>query len=73
MDSETLQSELEEAGELMVMVEEFDEPFELHLHDTDIGEEAVSLELADGELTFDIDAVTGYWKHYHSLGDYQLD
>ena len=73
MDQETLQSELEEAGELMVVVEEFDEPFELHLHDADIGEETISLKLADGELTFAIDAVVGYWSHYHSLDDYGLD
>lgn len=73
MDRETLQAELEDAGELMVMVEEFDEPFELHLHDTAIDEETVSLDLADGELTFAIDAVTGYWKHNHSLDDYDLD
>ena len=73
MDSDTLQAELEEAGELMVVVEEFEEPFELHLHDTEFGEDTISLELADGELTFAIDAVTGYWKHYHSLDDYDLD
>ena len=73
MDSETLQAELEDAGEILVVVEEFDEPFELHLHDTAIDEETISLTLADGELTFAIDAVTGYWKHYHSLDDYKLD
>lgn len=73
MDAETLQTALEEAGELMVMVEEFDEPFELHLHDTDIGEETVTVDLADGTLTFGIEHVTGYWSHYHSLSDYGLD
>lgn len=56
----------------MVTVEEFDEPFELHLHDTEIGDETVTLELSDGELVFNIDAVTGYWTHTHSLGDYDL-
>ena len=73
MDAETLQAELEENGELMVIVEEFEEPFELHLHDTDIRESDIVLTLADGELTFDIDAVVGYWHHYHSLDDYDLD
>ena len=73
MDSETLQTTLEETGELMVNVEEFDVPIELHLHDTDIGDETVTIELADGTLTFALDAVTGYWKHYHSLADYGLE
>ena len=73
MDSDDLQSALEKTGELMVNVEEFEVPLELHLHDTDIGEETVTLELADGELEFATDAVTGYWKHYHSLADYGLE
>lgn len=72
MDADILQSELEKNGELMVNVEEFETPLELHLHDTDIGTESVALELADGELNFAVDAVTGYWKHYHSLADYGL-
>lgn len=73
MDAETLQSELEETGELMVTVEEIEVPLELHLHDTEIGEEMVTLQLADGTLNFALDAVTGYWKHYHSLADYGLE
>lgn len=73
MDAETLQAELDKTGELMVNVEEFEVPLELHLHDTDIGEETVTLELADGTLSFGLDDVTGYWKHYHSLADYGLE
>lgn len=73
MDAETLQSRLDGAGEVMVNVEEFDVPLELHLHDTEIGEESVTLELADGELDFDIDSVTGYWIHNHSLADYGFE
>ncbi|MEF8780733.1 MAG: hypothetical protein V5A46_08660 [Haloferacaceae archaeon] len=73
MDSETLQSKLEENGELMVKVEEFETPLELHLHDTAFEGERVTLELSDGELTFDTDEVTGYWKHHHSLADYMLE
>lgn len=73
MDSETLQAKLEESGELMVNVEEFETPLELHLHDTTFGDETVTLELADGTLEFDIDAITGYWKHYHSTADYGLE
>lgn len=73
MDPDTLRSELEKSGELMVNVEEFGTPLELHLHDTDIGDETVTLELADGELSFALDSVTGYWKHYHSLADYGLE
>ncbi|GAB7090055.1 hypothetical protein JCM18237_03260 [Halorubrum luteum] len=73
MDADTLQSELEKTGELMVNVEEFETPLELHLHDATIESEQVTLELADGELTFALEAVTGYWKHYHSLSDYGLE
>ena len=73
MDADTLRSELEKTGELMVNVEEFEVPLELHLHDADIEADAVTLELADGELTFDLDSITGYWKHYHSLSDYGLE
>lgn len=73
MDADTLRSELDKTGELMVNVEEFGTPLELHLHDTTIEAESVTLELADGELTFALGSVTGYWKHYHSLSDYELD
>lgn len=73
MDAETLQEELEQSGEVMVNVEEFEQPLELHLHDTTIGEETVELELSDGTLNFGLDDVTGYWKHYHSLADYGLE
>lgn len=73
MNAETLRSELESAGELMVTVEEFDSQLELHLHDTTIDDGMVTLELSDGELTFGIDRVTGYWRHYHSLADYGLE
>lgn len=73
MNADTLQSELEQTGELMVTVEEFEVPLELHLHDTDIGDDTVTVELADGTLVFSLDAVTGYWKHYHSLADYGLE
>lgn len=73
MEPETLQSELEKSGEVMVNVEEFDFPLELHIHDTSIDGNQVSLELSDGELVFDTDDVTGYWKHYHSLADYGLE
>lgn len=73
MDTDTLQRELSERGELMVNVEEFEVPLELHLHDTEIRDEDIVLELADGTLTFAIESITGYWNHYHSLADYDLD
>lgn len=73
MNAETLQAALEESGELMVAVEEFDEPLELHLHDTEFDDGTIILELADGTLTFSLDSVAGYWQHYHSLSDYGLD
>lgn len=64
---------LEENGELMVMVAEFDEPLELHLHDTTIGDDTVRLELTDGVINFNIDDVTGAWQHTHSLADLGLE
>lgn len=73
MNGDTLRSALEETGELMVNVEEFETPLELHLHDTEFDDGTVTLELADGTLTFAVDAVVGYWHHYHSLSDYGLD
>ncbi|MEF8831884.1 MAG: hypothetical protein V5A23_10160, partial [Halobacteriales archaeon] len=69
MESGDLREMLEANGELMVAVAEFDQPLELHLHDTEIGDDAVRLELTDGVLTFDVDEVTGAWQHTHSLAD----
>ena len=73
MDPEDLRAMLEENGELMVKVAEFDEPLELHLHDTDIGDDVVRLELTDGIINFDVDEVTGAWQHTHSLADLGLE
>jgi len=73
MDADDLQSMLEANGELMVNVAEFEQPLELHLHDTEIGEESVRLTLTDGVLNFDIDEVTGAWQHTHSLADLGLE
>ena len=73
MDAEDLQAMLEKNGELMLTVAEFDEPLELHLHDTEIGEEMVRLQLTDGVIKFDIDEVTGAWQHTHSLADLGLE
>lgn len=73
MDAEDLRSELERNGELMVTVTEFDQPLELHLHDTEIDEDTVTLQLTDGVLTFDVDEVVGSWQHTHSLADLGLE
>jgi hypothetical protein len=73
MEAADLRSMLEENGELMVKVAEFDQPLELHLHDTDIGDEVVRLELTDGIINFDVDEVTGAWQHTHSLADLGLE
>ncbi|MEF8756681.1 MAG: hypothetical protein V5A33_00435 [Halobacteriales archaeon] len=73
MESGDLREMLEANGELMVAVAEFDQPLELHLHDAEIGEESVRLELTDGVLTFDVDEVTGAWQHTHSLADLGLE
>ncbi|MFW5918808.1 MAG: hypothetical protein ACOCSP_01585 [archaeon] len=73
MDATELEAMLEEYGELMVAVSEFDQPLELHLHDAEIGDEFVRLELTDGVLKFDVDEVTGAWQHTHSLADLGLE
>ncbi|MGM0605989.1 MAG: hypothetical protein ACQETB_10030 [Halobacteriota archaeon] len=73
MDPEKLRSMLETNGELMVKVAEFDETIELHLHDTDIGDDTVSVQLTDGTLEFDVAAVSGAWQHTHSLEDFGLE
>lgn len=72
MDADILQSKLDEYGEVMVLVEEIDEPLELHQHDTEIDGEMVTLQLTDGELYFNVDRITSLWKHYHSTEDYGL-
>jgi hypothetical protein len=73
MNGDDLQSMLEEYGELMVQVADFDEPLELHLHDTQVDDGTVRLELTDGILTFEIDSVAGAWQHTHSLEDLGLE
>lgn len=72
MDGERIQETLEEAGEVMVTVEEIEKPLELHLHDTEIGDEVITVDLADGTLTVGLDSISGYWTHKHSLDDYGL-
>ncbi len=73
MEPDNLREMLESNGELMVNVTEFPEPLELHIHDTDIGDEVVKLQLTDGVVTFDVDEVTGAWMHTHSLADIGLE
>ncbi|MGM0398886.1 MAG: hypothetical protein ACQEQY_07815 [Halobacteriota archaeon] len=73
MEASDLEAMLAEYGELMVTVSEFDQPLELHLHDTEIDDEFIRLELTDGVLKFDVDEVTGAWQHTHSLADLGLE
>lgn len=73
MDADDLRAMLEENGEVMVKVTEFDAALELHLHDADIGDERVRLQLTDGVINFDVDEITGAWQHTHSLADYGLE
>lgn len=73
MDATDLRSKLEAAGELMVAVGEFEQPLELHIHDTEIGEDTIVIDLADGELEFEIQEISGVWKHKHTLADFGLE
>lgn len=73
VESEKLKSELEEKGELMLAVSEFEEPLEMHLHDTEIEDGVIEIQLTDGVLTFDVDEVVAVWHHTHSLADFGLE
>lgn len=73
VETAELQSELEEKGELMLAVSEFDEPLEMHLHDSEIEDGVIKIQLTDGVLTFDVDEVVAVWHHTHSLADFGLE
>jgi len=73
VETAELQSELEAKGELMLAVSEFDEPLEMHLHDTEIENGVITIQLTDGVLTFDVDEVVAVWHHTHSLVDFGLE
>lgn len=73
MEASELKQMLEANGELMVTVADFEEPLELHLHDSEITDDTVELQLTDGVLTFDVDDVSGAWQHTHSLEDFGLE
>jgi dihydroxyacetone kinase-like predicted kinase len=73
MNADELRRQLEQYGELMVAVSEFEQPLELHLHDTEIAENLVRLQLTDGVVTFDVDEVSGAWYHTHSSEELGLE
>ncbi|RXK51075.1 hypothetical protein [Halorientalis pallida] len=73
VDTDDLRTKLEQKGELMLAVSEFDEPLEMHLHDTEIEDGTVRIQLTDGVLTFDTDEVVAVWHHTHSLADFGLE
>jgi len=73
VETAELQSELEEKGELMLAVSEFDEPLEMHLHDSEIEDGIIKIQLTDGVLTFDVEEVVAVWHHTHSLADFGLE
>ncbi|QSG09906.1 Uncharacterized protein HSR122_2530 [Halapricum desulfuricans] len=73
IEADDLREKLEQNGELMIAVSEFEEPLELHLHDTEIEDETVRIQLTDGVLTFETDAIVGTWHHTHSLEDLGLE
>jgi hypothetical protein len=73
VETAELQSELGEKGELMLAVSEFDEPLEMHLHDSEIEGGVIKIQLTDGVLTFDVEEVVAVWHHTHSLADFGLE
>lgn len=73
VETADLRSELEAKGEIMIAVSEFEEPLEMHLHDTEIEDGEVRIQLTDGVLTFDTDEVVAAWHHTHSLADFGVE
>jgi hypothetical protein len=73
VETDDLRSQLESKGELMLAVSEFDEPLEMHLHDTEIEDGTVRIQLTDGVLTFGTDEIVAVWHHTHSLADFGLE
>jgi len=45
----------------------------MHLHDTEIEDGVITIDLTDGVLTFDVDEVVAVWHHTHSLADFGLE
>ena len=60
MESAELRSKIEGLGEAKVNVGELEISCDVHPQDTDICEDTVPVEMADGELVFDTHAVAGY-------------
>lgn len=73
MDRRALQQRLDSNGELLVTLASagYDEPIELHIHDTTFGNGGVKHSLADGEIWFsygDIESVTIHQQTTTDLG-----
>lgn len=73
VETEELQSKLDEKGGLMLAVSEFDEPLEMYLYDTEIADGTVKIQLTDGVFTFDTDEIVAVWHHTHSFADFGLE
>ncbi len=73
VETDDLQAKLEQEGELMLAVSEFEESLESHLHDTEMEDGTVRIRLTDGVPTFDTDEVVAVWHHTHSLADFGLE
>ena len=73
VETDDLQAKLEQKGELMLAVSEFEESLESHLHDTEMEDGTVRIRLTDGVPTFDTDEVVAVWHHTHSLADFGLE
>lgn len=73
VETADLRSELEAKGEIMIAVSESEEPLEVHLHDTEVADGEVHIQLTDGVLTFDTEEVVAAWHHTHSLADFGVE
>jgi hypothetical protein len=68
LGKDDVEAELEEAGELLVTLDS-GEKVELHLHDTEFGDNGVTVELADGEFSFPYDVIESTGIHLQETSD----
>lgn len=66
-------SKREENGERLLAVSEFEEPLGMHLHDTEIEDGTVKIQLTVGVSTLAADEVVTAWHHTHSVADFGLE
>lgn len=72
MNKQTIEDKLNDAGELLVTLDSGDK-VEFHLHDTTCGEDGVTIELADGEMSFTYDVIESVGLHRQTTEDFGFE